>query len=294
MKRRTMIGLSLLVIGTVMAISSALIERPGSISWHDKFSYQKAGALKTHDLSQQIPSKIEDIKVLTIDNSDKAVYIERGDHFAITETHIGNDEKTKVTYSKGTLAVKNVVRSHHLLSFDWRRLSENKARLTITVPDSVQLKTINVAQSNGDVTISDVRADDIKVQSENDDAILTRVAAKNATINLENGEAELHQLTVDNLQVQLENDDLSLVSSAVKTIKTDLQNGDADIEHSQIVHGGYIRNENGDISIETTKLPTFSARTEMGDTDVAPGFVGQQRGKGDLMIQTQNGDIEIE
>ncbi|CAM3148943.1 DUF4097 family beta strand repeat-containing protein [Leuconostoc rapi] len=294
MKRRTMLGWSLLAIGTVMAISSAVIEKPGSISWHDKFSYQKAGALKTTDLSQQLPPKIEDIKKLTIDSSDKAVYIERGDHFAITETHIGNDDKTKVTYSNGTLAVKNIVRSNHIISFDWRRFSEDQTRLTITVPDSVQLKAIHVTQSNGDTTLSDIRADDIQVQSENDDVTLARVVAKNAKINLENGEAKLHQLTVDNLQVQSENDDVTLAASTIKTIKTELQNGDAEIANSQILDGGYIRNENGDISIETTKLPTFSARTEIGDTEVAPAFVRQQGGKGDLIIQNQNGDIEIE
>ncbi|MGY3743042.1 DUF4097 family beta strand repeat-containing protein [Leuconostoc inhae] len=295
MKRKTIIGWSLLAVGVVMATSAALIEKPGTVIWDNGFSYQKEEAVKTDDLSHQLPKNAQDIQKITVNATDTDVYVQQGDTFAVTETHGDSKNKAKISFSNNELKIEKETTGYRSVSFVWGQFDEDASpRLTITVPRHVKLNTVAVTQSDSDVTMADVSADTINVKSDNGDVNLVRVTSQNTMADVQNAEANLHNVTIDKLRVKLNNDDLTLAGSSVKTLEADLKNGDADIEHSKIEIGGHIRNQNGDISIETTQLPTFSTHNTIGDVEVSPTLTGQQQGNAALVIQNQNGDIEIE
>lgn len=295
MKRKTIIGWSLLAVGVVMATSAALIEKPGTVIWNNGFSYQKREAVKTDDLSHQLPKNTQDIQKITINVTNTDIYVQQGETFSVTETHVDSKNKAKISFLNNELKIEKATTGHRILDFDWDEFDEvNSPRLTITVPRHVKLNTIAVTQSDSEVTMADVTADTINVKSDNGDVNLVRVISQNVMTEVQNAEANLHNVTIDKLRVKLNNDDLTLAGSSVKTLEADLENGDADIEHSKIETGGHIRNQNGDIAIETTQLPTFSTQNNTGDVEVSPTLTGQQRGNAAFVIQNQNGDIEIE
>jgi len=294
MKRRTIIGWSLLAVGVVMATSTALIEKPGTVVWRNGFSYQKRGSVKDYDLSQQLPRNTQDIQKIAIDATDTDIYVQRGETFSITETHVESKNKAKISFSNGELKIEKPTGDHSILNFDWRELyHDNSPRLTITVPTHVRLNTIGITQENSEVTVADVNANTINIRSNNDDVNLIRVTSQNTMVDVQNAAANLHNVTIDKLRVKSNNDDFKLAGSSVKILEADLKNGDADVEHSKIETGGHIRNQNGDISIETTQLPTFSTHNNNGDVEVSSTLTGQQRGNPTFVIQNQNGDIEI-
>jgi len=294
MKRKVIVGASLLAVGVVMATTAAIIEKPGTVVWDNGISYQKTTDMKETNLSNQLPKDTSVIKKIKIESNSKNVYIQRGNQFSVTETHVDSKDKAQVAYSNGELNVKATTGVRRILSFDLDDSDVRMPRIIITVPETSKIDTIDVTQSDSEVTLSDLNTENLTVKSDNDDVNLTRVISKNIILDVQNGEANLHNLTADNLQVGLENDDLTLAGSTIKTLKADLQNGDAELEHSKIETGGYLRNENGDISIETTQLPTFSAHTENGETEISPTVPGQQSGQVAFVIQNENGDIEIE
>ena len=294
MKRRTIIGWSLLAVGVVMATSTALIEKPGTVVWHNGFSYQKRGSVKDYDLSQQLPRNTQDIQKIAIDATDTNIYVQRGETFSITETHVESKNKAKISFSNGELKIEKPTGDHSIFNFDWRELyHDNSPRLTITVPSHVHLNAIGITQENSEVTVSDVNANTINVRSNNDDVNLVRVTAQNAMVDVKNAAANLHNVTINKLRVQSNNDDFKLTGSSVKILEADLKNGDVDVEHSKIETGGHIRNQNGDIVIETTELPTFLTHNNNGDVEISSNLTRKQREDIALAIQNQNGDIKI-
>lgn len=300
MKRRTIIGLSLLVVGVVAATTSALIDTPGTIVWNQGgIAYQKRRALTNVDLTNQVPKETKNIQKLTVISDDTNVYVQRGTQFSVTQNKSGNEKKARINYSNGELKVdtKSTSQSNrHIVGFsigDDDDGIKTGPSVTITIPKQTNIKNIDITQNNGHVSASDIVLDNINIKTQNDDVDFARVIAKNIIIDAKNSEVDLNSVTSDQLTTKNYNDDLTVNGSTIKDINVSMQNADVDIEHSTITKGGRITNQGGDISFETSQLPTFSAQATNGNVEITPPFA-QQQGTAALVIQNQNGDIEME
>jgi len=298
MKRRTIIGLSLLVVGVVAATTSALIDTPGTIVWNqDGIAYQKRRALTNVDLTNQVPKETENIQKLTVISNDTNVYVQQGTQFSVTQNKNGNEKKARINYSNGELTVdtKSTSQSNRrIMDFS---IGDDGIKtgpsVTITIPKQTNIKNIDITQNNGHVSASDIALDNVNIKTQNDDVDFARVIAKNIIIDAKNSEVDLNSVTSDQLTTKNYNDDLTVNGSTIKDINVSMQNADVDIEHSAITKGGRITNQGGDISFETSQLPTFSAQATNGNVEITPPFA-QQQGTAALVIQNQNGDIEME
>ncbi|KAA8369766.1 DUF4097 domain-containing protein [Leuconostoc carnosum] len=301
MKRRTIIGLSLLVVGVVAATTSALIDTPGTIVWNQGgIAYQKRRALTNVDLTNQVPKETENIQKLTVISNDTNVYVQQGTQFSVTQNKNGNEKKARINYSNGELTVdtKSTSQSNRrIMDFSIGDDDDDGIKtgpsVTITIPKQTNIKNIDITQNNGHVSASDIALDNINIKTQNDDVDFARVIAKNIIIDAKNSEVDLNSVTSDQLTTKNYNDDLTVNGSTIKDINVSMQNADVDIEHSTITKGGRITNQGGDISFETSQLPTFSAQATNGNVEITPPFA-QQQGTAALVIQNQNGDIEIE
>ncbi|WP_367301093.1 DUF4097 family beta strand repeat-containing protein [Leuconostoc carnosum] len=300
MKRRTIIGLSLLVVGVVAATTSALIDTPGTIVWNQGgIAYQKRRALTNVDLTNQVPKETENIQKLTVISNDTNVYVQQGTQFSVTQNKNGNEKKARINYSNGELTVdtKSTSQSNRrIMDFsigDDDDGIKTGPSVTITIPKQTNIKNIDITQNNGHVSASDLAIDNINIKTQNDDVDFARVIAKNIIIDAKNSEVDLNSVTSDQLTTKNYNDDLTVNGSTIKDINVSMQNADVDIEHSAITKGGRITNQGGDISFETSQLPTFSAQATNGNVEITPPFA-QQQGTAALVIQNQNGDIEME
>jgi len=334
MKRRTIIGLSLLVVGVVAATTSALIDTPGTIVWNQGgIAYQKRRALTNVDLTNQVPKETKNIQKLTVISDDTNVYVQQGTQFSVTQNKGGNEKKARINYSNGELTVdtkSNSQSNRRIMDFsigdddesrinysngelkvDTKSTSQSNRHIVgfsigddddgiktgpsviITIPKQTNIKNIDITQNNGHVSASDIVLDNINIKTQNDDVDFARVIAKNIIIDAKNSEVDLNSVTSDQLTTKNYNDDLTVNGSTIKDINVSMQNADVDIEHSAITKGGRITNQGGDISFETSQLPTFSAQATNGNVEITPPFA-QQQGTAALVIQNQNGDIEIE
>lgn len=301
MKRRTIIGLSLLVVGVVAATTSVLIDTPGTIVWNQGgIDYQKRRALTNVDLTNQVPKETENIQKLTVISNDTNVYVQQGTQFSVTQNKNGNEKKARINYSNGELTVdtKSTSQSNRrIMDFSIGDDDDDGIKtgpsVTITIPKQTNIKNIDITQNNGHVLASDLALDNINIKTQNDDVDFARVVAKNIIIDAKNSEVDLNSVTSDQLTTKNYNDDLTVNGSTINDINVSMQNADVDIEHSTITKGGRITNQGGDISFETSQLPTFSAQATNGNVEITPPFV-QQQGTAALVIQNQNGDIEIE
>jgi len=300
MKRRTIIGLSLLVVGVVAATTSALIDTPGTIVWNQGgIAYQKRRALTNVDLTNQVPKETKNIQKLTVISDDTNVYVQQGTQFSVTQNKGGNEKKARINYSNGELTVdtkSNSQSNRRIMDFsigDDDDGIKTGPSVTITIPKQTNIKNIDITQNNGHVSASDIALDNVNIKTQNDDVDFARVIAKNIIIDAKNSEVDLNSVTSDQLTTKNYNDDLTVNGSTIKDINVSMQNADVDIEHSAITKGGRITNQGGDISFETSQLPTFSAQATNGNVEITPPFA-QQQGTAALVIQNQNGDIEIE
>ena len=300
MKRRTIIGLSLLVVGVVAATTSALIDTPGTIVWNQGgIAYQKRRALTNVDLTNQVPKETKNIQKLTVISDDTNVYVQQGTQFSVTQNKGGNEKKARINYSNGELTVdtkSNSQSNRRIMDFsigDDDDGIKTGPSVIITIPKQTNIKNIDITQNNGHVSASDIVLDNINIKTQNDDVDFARVIAKNIIIDAKNSEVDLNSVTSDQLTTKNYNDDLTVNGSTIKDINVSMQNADVDIEHSAITKGGRITNQGGDISFETSQLPTFSAQATNGNVEITPPFA-QQQGTAALVIQNQNGDIEME
>ncbi|MBD9364798.1 DUF4097 domain-containing protein [Leuconostoc mesenteroides] len=272
MKRSVKIGLSLIVIGAVLAlIGFGFGGGSSSISWNNgpkvidrktqkekmvqqSYTYNE---VKNIDVSTSLPVRIitGDVKKTTV----KVMTYQKLPDLSYQQNHLKITDKQAGSVSPGHIKIE---------LFSWKYENQgDQDGIVITVPQSQSLSDIQIdGQNSSDVSLSDVKADKIAIQYVAD----TRL--KNIIVQ--------HDLTLDDI----EDTDLNDVTTSTATIKSD--NGDLTIQNTRISDGTNIQLENGDLSMHHNHINTGKINTSYGDVALMNNQLS-----GQLTITAQDGDI---
>jgi len=272
MKRSVKIGLSLIVIGAVLAlIGFGFGGGSSSISWNNgpkvidrktqkekmvqqSYTYNE---VKNIDVSTSLPVRIitGDVKKTTV----KVMTYQKLPELSYQQNHLKITDKQAGSVSPGHIKIE---------LFSWKYENQgDQDGIVITVPQSQSLSDIQIdGQNSSDVSLSDVKADKIAIQHVAD----TRL--KNIIVQ--------HDLTFDDI----EDTDLNDVTTSTATIKSD--NGDLTIQNTRISDGMNIQLENGDLSMHHNHINTGKINTSYGDVALMNNQLS-----GQLTITAQDGDI---
>lgn len=272
MKRSVKIGLSLIVIGAVLAlIGFGFGGGSSSISWNNgpkvidrkkqkekmvqqSYTYNE---VKNIDVSTSLPVRIitGDVKKTTV----KVMTYQKLPELSYQQNHLKITDKQAGSVSPGHIKIE---------LFSWKYENQgDQDGIVITVPQSQSLSDIQIdGQNSSDVSLSDVKADKIAIQHVAD----TRL--KNIIVQ--------HDLTLDDI----EDTDLNDVTTSTATIKSD--NGDLTIQNTRISDGMNIQLENGDLSMHHNHINTGKINTSYGDVALMNNQLS-----GQLTITAQDGDI---
>ncbi|GEK65354.1 hypothetical protein LME04_04650 [Leuconostoc mesenteroides subsp. sake] len=272
MKRSVKIGLSLIVIGAVLAlIGFGFGGGSSSISWNNgpkvidrktqkekmvqqSYTYNE---VKNIDVSTSLPVRIitGDVKKTTV----KVMTYQKLPELSYQQNHLKITDKQAGSVSPGHIKIE---------LFSWKYENQgDQDGIVITVPQSQSLSDIQIdGQNSSDVSLSDVKADKIAIQHVAD----TRL--KNIIVQ--------HDLTLDDI----EDTDLNDVTTSTATIKSD--NGDLTIQNTRISDGMNIQLENGDLSMHHNYINTGKINTSYGDVTLMNNQLS-----GQLTITAQDGDI---
>ena len=272
MKRSVKIGLSLIVIGAVLAlIGFGFGGGSSSISWNNgpkvidrkkqkekmvqqSYTYNE---VKNIDVSTSLPVRIitGDVKKTTV----KVMTYQKLPELSYQQNHLKITDKQAGSVSPGHIKIE---------LFSWKYENQgDQDGIVITVPQSQSLSDIQIdGQNSSDVSLSDVKADKIAIQHVAD----TRL--KNIIVQ--------HDLTLDDI----EDTDLNDVTTLTATIKSD--NGDLTIQNTRITDGMNIQLENGDLSMHHNHINTGKINTSYGDVALMNNQLS-----GQLTITAQDGDI---
>ncbi|NYS23048.1 DUF4097 domain-containing protein [Leuconostoc sp. DB-1] len=272
MKRSVKIGLSLIVIGAVLAlIGFGFGGGSSSISWNNglkvidrktqkekmvqqSYTYNE---VKNIDVSTSLPVRIitGDVKKTTV----KVMTYQKLPELSYQQNHLKITDKQAGSVSPGHIKIE---------LFSWKYENQgDQDGIVITVPQSQGLSDIQIdGQNSSDVSLSDVKADKIAIQHVAD----TRL--KNIIVQ--------HDLTLDDI----EDTDLNDVTTSTATIKSD--NGDLTIQNTRITDGMNIQLENGDLSMHHNHINTGKINTSYGDVALMNNQLS-----GQLTITAQDGDI---
>ncbi|MGO2709238.1 MAG: DUF4097 family beta strand repeat-containing protein [Leuconostoc mesenteroides] len=272
MKRSVKIGLSLIVIGAVLAlIGFGFGGGSSSISWDNglkvidcktqkekmvqqSYTYNE---VKNIDVSTSLPVRIitGDVKKTTV----KVMTYQKLPELSYQQNHLKITDKQAGSVSPGHIKIE---------LFSWKYENQgDQDGIVITVPQSQSLSDIQIdGQNSSDVSLSDVKADKIAIQHVAD----TRL--KNIIVQ--------HDLTLDDI----EDTDLNDVTTSTATIKSD--NGDLTIQNTRITDGMNIQLENGDLSMHHNHINTGKINTSYGDVALMNNQLS-----GQLTITAQDGDI---
>ncbi|WP_317286607.1 DUF4097 family beta strand repeat-containing protein [Leuconostoc mesenteroides] len=272
MKRSVKIGLSLIVIGAVLAlIGFGFGGGSSSISWNNgpkvidrkkqkekmvqqSYTYNE---VKNIDVSTSLPVRIitGDVKKTTV----KVMTYQKLPELSYQQNHLKITDKQAGSVSPGHIKIE---------LFSWKYENQgDQDGIVITVPQSQSLSDIQIdGQNSSDVSLSDVKADKIAIQHVAD----TRL--KNIIVQ--------HDLTLDDI----EDTDLNDVTTSTATIKSD--NGDLTIQNTRITDGMNIQLENGDLSMHHNHINTGKINTSYGDVALMNNQLS-----GQLTITAQDGDI---
>lgn len=272
MKRSVKIGLSLIVIGAVLAlIGFGFGGGSSSISWNNgpkvidrktqkekmvqqSYTYNE---VKNIDVSTSLPVRIitGDVKKTTV----KVMTYQKLPELSYQQNHLKITDKQAGSVSPGHIKIE---------LFSWKYENQgDQDGIVITVPQSQSWSDIQIdGQNSSDVSLSDVKADKIAIQHVAD----TRL--KNIIVQ--------HDLTLDDI----EDTDLNDVTTSTATIKSD--NGDLTIQNTRISDGMNIQLENGDLSMHHNHINTGKINTSYGDVTLMNNQLS-----GQLTITAQDGDI---
>lgn len=276
MKRGVKIGLTLVVIGVVMALigicfgggSSAITWDRGFKVMDQKTKKSKISQksyifdnVKSINISTALPVRVVtgDVKQATV----KVFTYHKLPEMNYQQSHLTITDKQTSSVSRGEVNIE-----FNITGFTWQRHSQRyQEEIVITVPQSQSLTDIQIdGQNSSDVSLSDVKADKIAIQHVAD----TRL--KNIIVQ--------HDLTFDDI----EDTDLNDVTTSTATIKSD--NGDLTIQNTRISDGMNIQLENGDLSMHHNHINTGKINTSYGDVALMNNQLS-----GQLTITAQDGDI---
>lgn len=271
------VGVILLIIGSVSAYEIWKVHKPSSLLWHNGFKYAQANTINLNSTMKAFPADESKVNAIHIDATNSDIVVTTGAKFEINLTYYSPKQSEKalsVSFKSDTLTIKqnNTVNDQTIFS-----LGEPASKITIVIPDKSPIKSVYASNQYGNLTFKNLnQIPSISANNENGIITFNTVSATSANISAQNEDMLMYRVTFDQATFQ----NIS---------------GDIEVEDSKILLGGKIINQTGDIYIKDTGLPPYYLMTTNGDKEISREQIANKttKARADLCIRNETGDISI-
>jgi predicted small secreted protein len=207
--------------------------------------------------------KIQAYKSLTIKaDSNMNIEVQEGKCYSINAKYYGEDYQVSYKIENGTLQIEAEGYSG----------SEDNASntLTLTIPEDVSLKTVNLSLEYGNFTMEKVSADDIDISLESGTLTMNEVTSGDSTLTIGTGNAELTNYFSDKNSIDIAAGNIQMDNCTSNVCKITLDIGDAKLKGKLTGHTECTA-AMGSVEIHCTGAAqnyTYMLKTDLGKVSV--------------------------
>lgn len=262
------IGVILAIAGWAMGGQTSMdVDVAGykaTIGWGIYSREGRENGLKMHKVQEE---NLAAFDKLDIDISLGDVDVVLSDHYGLDLSWRGRNYDLHYTNENGTLKVWSTSIPNIGIDFDMNY----DAKVTVYLPEGVQLDDVFVKAAMGDVDISSFHAETLEVKAHMGSVSLNTVTMGDGTLKLDMGDLDVSAVTADTLELTLLMGKLEAYDLSTSKELT-VENSMGDIDVSGSLSGKTKMNASmGDISI-STDLPEsdygYDLKTSMGTVRV--------------------------
>lgn len=294
MKRSVKIGLTLVVIGVVMALIGICFGGGSSaITWDNGFKVmdQKTKRSKISQKSYTFDN-VKDINIATalpvrvVTGDVKQATVKVFTYHKLPEMNYQQSHLTITDQQTSSVSRGEVNIEFNITGFTWQRHSQRyQEEIVITVPQSQSLSNLQInGQNSSDVSLSGIQADKITLQHVADTKL------KDMTVNHDlklddTEETDLNNITTSTATIKSNDGDVTIKNTHISD-RTTIQLQDSDLNmHQNHMNVGEINVSDGDINLLSNELSgELNITAQDGDVAIAIG-------KSSVVAKTQDGDI---
>jgi DUF4097 and DUF4098 domain-containing protein YvlB len=232
---------------------------------------------------------VEAFDTLRVDTSSADVEMETGETFAVRYC-LNAEEEPTITVKDGVLSVaeqgKDDGKWHfffYLFGATWG--NKKSDRIVITVPAGTPLKEVVVNTEYGDVKLSEVQSDIVKITSDSADVQLHDSEMQTCEIVCEYGDVKLADCTMDSADVNLEDGDFEGKNVTFETALLKSEYGDFSLKKIT-ARQMQLTSESGDVELSDSNVTECELANEYGDLKL------NQLTASKLKITAEEGDVK--
>lgn len=271
-----------LVAATILVLIGCIIF--GGVMSVLKWNFMNLSTVKYETNSYEFNEKIEDISIKT-DTAD-VVFVKSGDTMIHVACYEAKNQKHTVTLSDGTLAIEV---EDTRKWYEYIGINFGVPKITVSLPEG-EYGELFVKGSTGDISMSEVSANDIKLKvSTGDITVNTLVCEGELEIKVSTGRTKLDGVRSEKFTSKGSTGDISMKDViARESIFVERDTGDITLDGCDSAEL-YLKTDTGHVkgSLLTDKI--FIAKTDTGRINVPNSTVG-----GRCEISTDTGNINIE
>ncbi len=205
------------------------------------------------------------IKSIDADLDLRDIILKEGTGFKVESKGVGKNFRVDDNNGHITLSENSTTGFTLNLFGFWE--SHQYSDLVITYPAGTNFEDIKISSDSGTLTIADLNAKNIDLDSDLGDVELKNVIASRLSVKIDSGTLDLDQAKTDTFNFELGLGDLDAKNLTGKTVKGKLDSGSADIEGT-ITGPVEIYNDLGDVDMTLAGNEdsySYELATDLGD-----------------------------
>lgn len=216
-------------------------------------------------------TKLDAFDSVKISAEDADVTIIPSDGYYLEYQTIGADTKPEYKIAGNELTFSEKP-SHQFFftyfDFSTQGTSGGEYYIKLYVPADTVLKTVELLNEDGNITLSDTQADRVTLKNTSGNISIGKIAASQCEINMENGALAIEALHSDNIKIENEYGDIT--GQTLQGSKSEINMEDGDLKLNTVEAEMFkLDNDYGDAVITT--LNADMADVKMGDGDFTTG-----------------------
>lgn len=302
MKKTIVSGLIITVIGAIMLALGIGMHGQRAVVFNGLtphvVSTTKTTKTKTYAQADQIKADVSNMNVV----------VKQGKTFTVK--YAGKKANQPTIQKQGKTVIIKSKKQEHSFSFNGFSFSSNvdydyhgmaKDKLTITVPENVDLKKLTLQVNNAShVSLTSVKVDQADFRLNDTDTAFDGVTINSGQLKLVDNDLVVNNSTLTKTLIQASDSDIAMNSTNLDAGNTNTHDGDVHFSAVAIANGYSITAKDGDVESLNTKADGYSTSANDGDnrlfsqSDNNGGTLTQNETAANrLQVAVSDGDVTV-
>ena len=217
----------MLVFGILLTAGSAIAIRSTGASWIDGIAINSASV-------ENRRYELNSIDSLSLSLVNEPIYIVRGGNSVIIEWSELYDGQYRLVAQEGQALSLSRQTRWSLFSFEWGRNRASLRPVTVTIPEDMELSSVNLRGANIRVDMENISAEKVDISGANTTVSLRNIEALEIDISGANTAVTLSDISTNNIEVRGANAVVTLSDIFANHIEVNGANAEATLTLSNL------------------------------------------------------------